>query len=529
MKYTNPIIPGLHPDPSICRVEEDYYLVTSSFEYFPGIPIFHSKDLIHWEQLGHCISRESQLKLRRGFPGGTGIYAPTIRYYNGIFYVITTNVTYGGEDDGNFIVWSREPSQGWSDPVFVDMPGIDPSLYFEEGHAYYTGAYNEQIIFCEIDTATGKRIGTPSYLWAGTGGNDPEGPHLYHKDGYYYLMISEGGTEYGHMVTMARSRKIDGPYEAWDKNPVLSNRSRSTPIKATGHADLVQAQDGSWWGVCLGIRPITYPFKHNLGRETMLFPVTWEEGEFPVLATQGILEESYAVPAFVRERGIEQSPARETHWMKEIPPMRFAGCEAFRDDFSGEALDVSWNFLYQPDSALWRLGEAHGLRGLVLRGSQISLSGTDTVAWLGRRQEHHHCTARTKLYFPCTRTGEEAGMTIYMNNRHHYEIALIRQDNQNLVIFRRQIGSLISEEHKTAIPGQEITLQLTATKEWYSFSYSIDDENFLPLGQGECDYLTTEVGGRFTGNYIALYATGNGQPCQEEVVFSSFEYTADED
>lgn len=503
MTYANPIISGMHPDPSICRTGEDYYLVTSSFEYFPAIPIFHSKDLIHWKQIGHCIHRKDQIKLRKGFPGGTGIYAPTIRYHEGIFYVITTNVTYGGEDDGNLILWSKDPAQGWSDPIFVDMPGIDPSLYFEDGHAYYTGAHNNQIIFCEIDIATGKRLGTPRYLWAGTGGNDPEGPHLYHKDGWYYLMISEGGTEYGHMVTIARSREMDGVYECCDQNPILSNRSHDTGIKAVGHADLIQAQDGSWWGVCLGIRPITYPYKHNLGRETMLFPVTWEKDEFPIMATQGILEESYPAPAFA------QNTAKSND---------------FQDDFSGNALDLSWNFLYQPDDSLWRLGEWDGRRGLLLQGNGNPLSSTDTVAWLGRRQEHHLCTTTVTLYFPCTNPGEEAGMTIYLNNRHHYDIALTRQDQQNYLILRRQIGSLVSTEHMVVIPKQEITLRLTATKETYSFSYSIDGEHFLTLGQGECDYLTTEVGGRFTGNYIALYATGNGQPCRCPALFSQFQY-----
>lgn len=516
MTYKNPIIPGMHPDPSICRVGDDYYLVTSSFEYFPAIPIFHSRDLVHWEQIDHCIDRENQIKLRKGFPSGTGIYAPTIRYHEGIFYVITTNVTYGGDDDGNFILWSRDPAQGFSDPIFVDMPGIDPSLYFEDGHAYYTGAHNDQIIFCEIDLATGQRIGTPRYLWAGTGGNDPEGPHLYRKDGWYYLMISEGGTEYGHMVTIARSREIDGTYESCCRNPILSNRSRGTAIKAVGHADLVQAQDGSWWGVCLGIRPITYPYKYNLGRETMLFPVTWPEGDFPVMATDGILEESYPSPGI---------PCQA----KSIPSCHFAGCTDFRDDFSGDCLDLSWNFLYQPDSTLWSLGDLNGRRGLILHGNGNPLSCTDTVAWLGRRQEHHCCTATTMLSFPCTTPGEEAGMTIYMNNRHHYDIALTRREEQNYLILRRQIGSLVSTEHMVAIPTQEITLRLTATKELYSFSYSMDGENFLPLGQGECDYLTTEVGGRFTGNYIALYATGNGQPCRSKALFSQFRYEAEED
>lgn len=516
MNYQNPIIPGFHPDPSICRVGQDYYLVTSSFEYYPGIPLFHSRDLIHWEQLGHCIDREKQLKLRKGFPSGTGIYAPTIRYDNDTFYVISTNVTYGAEQDGNFLICTKDLSQGWSDPIFIDMPGIDPSLFFEDGHAYYTGAHNNQIIFCEIDTKTGKRLGDPEYIWGGTGGNDPEGPHIYKKDDFYYLMISEGGTEYGHMVTIARSRDIHGPYESCSRNPILSNRSRSTSIKATGHADLIQDHMGNWWAVCLGIRCITYPFKHNLGRETMLMPVKWEKDEFPVMASDGILEESYPAP----------DVAENNHWHKKIAPECLAGSRNFFDDFSENTLGPSWNFIYNPLPSTWNLTATDGTKGLVLHGTSSDLASTDAIAWAGRRQEHHTFTATTKLSFPCTKNGEEAGLTIYLNNKHHYEIALSQIRDTRFLLLRRQIGSLSCVEHMVAVPTAEIILKLHGTEEMYSFCYSLDGENDILLGQGECRYLTTEVGGMFTGNYIGLYATGNGNKCETEAVFQWFRYEA---
>ena len=291
MKYKNPIISGFHPDPSICRVEDDFYLVNSTFEYFPGIPVYHSKDLLHWKQIGHCITRNSQLTLRKGVPNMTGIYAPTIRYQNGIYYVVTTNVTYGAEQDGNFFVWTKDPYGEWSDPVWINCPGIDPSFYFEEeGFAYYTGAHNNHIFLAKIDLTTGKVVEEGKEIWAGTGGNDPEGPHIYKINGWYYLFISEGGTEYGHMLTVARSKTIDGPYESCPHNPVLTNRSRSLPIKAVGHADIVQDQNGNWWTVCLGVRPIAYPFKYNLGRETMLVPFVWDQEGWPVMGNNGLLE-----------------------------------------------------------------------------------------------------------------------------------------------------------------------------------------------------------------------------------------------
>lgn len=177
MKYNNPILPGFHPDPSICRVGNDYYLVTSSFEYFPSIPVFHSKDLIHWEQYGHCITNEDDLCLQKGFPSRTGIYAPTIRYHKGTFYVVFTNVAYGGKDDGNFFVHTTDPKKGWSKPIPIDTPGIDPSFFFDENdNVYYTGASNGKIFMQQIDITTGKSIGQMQFIWGGTGGNDPEGP-----------------------------------------------------------------------------------------------------------------------------------------------------------------------------------------------------------------------------------------------------------------------------------------------------------------------------------------------------------------
>ena len=227
MEYVNPIISGFYPDPSICRVGDDFYLVNSSFEYFPGIPVFHSKDLINWEQTGHCISRPGQLALRQGVQNCVGIYAPTIRYHDGIFYVISTNVTYGSKDDGNFIVWTDDSYGEWSDPVFIDLPGIDSSLFFDDdGKVYYTGAFDNGIFMSELEFSykydengkvvdiSCKTVSEKKFIWYGTGGNDPEGPHLYKINGWYYLLISEGGTEFCHMITVARSRNIWGEYVA---------------------------------------------------------------------------------------------------------------------------------------------------------------------------------------------------------------------------------------------------------------------------------------------------------------------------
>ncbi len=290
MKLKNPIIRGFNPDPSICRVGEDYYLVTSSFEYFPGVPIYHSRDLVNWRQIGHCLTRKSQLFLERA-PSSGGIFAPTIRYHNGRFWMVTTNVGRQVDgrvvDGGNFYVSTDDPAGEWSEPIWVKQRGIDPSLYFENGKTYFTSngtawAHSRGLYQCEIDISTGEQLNDTVFLWTGTGGAYVEAPHLFKRGDYYYLMAAEGGTERGHMETIARSRTPYGPFESCPHNPILTHRSLQTLIQSTGHADFVEDPSGNWWAVFLGVR---FPggFWSNLGRETFLAPVTWTADGWPVV------------------------------------------------------------------------------------------------------------------------------------------------------------------------------------------------------------------------------------------------------
>ena len=248
MTYENPILPGFYPDPSICRVGEDYYLVNSSFEFFPGVPLWHSRDLLHWEQLGYVLTRESQLPLVDCRTSG-GIFAPTIRYHDGRFYMITTNVTGGG----NFFVWTDDIRGEWSGPIWIDHQGIDPSLFWDaDGKVYYTGTHTDEngnncIGQFEIDLETGAKLSETKCIWYGTGGKCPEGPHMYRIGNWYYLMIAEGGTEYGHMETIARSRSVWGPFESCPHNPILTHRNaHRVEFQALGHADLVETPEGKW-------------------------------------------------------------------------------------------------------------------------------------------------------------------------------------------------------------------------------------------------------------------------------------------
>lgn len=505
MKYTNPIISGMNPDPSVCRVGRDFYLVTSTFEYFPGLPLYHSTDLVHWEQIGHVLTRESQLKLPLGAPNCIGIYAPTIRYHEGKFYCIVTNV--GGKPGDNFFVTTEDIYGAWSDPVWLDFEGIDPSLFFDEdGRCYYTGTDNNGVYVCEIDKVTGKRLGEKQYSWNGTGANNPEGPHLYKINGWYYLLIAEGGTELCHMVTVARSRNVYGPYEECPWNPVLTNSRTDLPIKAIGHADFVEDVNGNWWSVCLGNRPAAYPFRHTMGRETMLVPLTWEN-DWPRLGMDGHVLEEFEV---------EQSAGEPTpHIGRYVPGSDMV------DRFDKETLHVSWNTVYNPVDGLISLTE----KGLCLKGAAPSLEEDACKTLLVRRQEHFGFEAEMELSF-IPGEGDEAGICIYMNNRHHYEAALTKRDGETYLILRRQIGKLKAVEAEIPYEGTEVTLRLSGRREEYRFSYSADGTGFTELGSGESQYLSTEAGGCFTGNFIGLYAAGNGKKAEQAAYVRSFTYKA---
>lgn len=499
MKYNNPIISGFYPDPSICRVKDDYYLVTSSFQYFPGIPVFHSKDLINWEQIGHCLTTKTQLYLDKA-KSSSGIFAPTIRYNNGTFYVITTNIAIGK----NFYVHTKDIRGKWSDPVWLDKEGFDPSLFFDDnGKVYYTKTTFNGIIQTEIDIKTGNLLTESKLIWNGTGGRNHEAPHLYKINGMYYLMIAEGGTEYGHMETIARSTNPWGPFEACPFNPILSHRNCGThPIQATGHADLIQTQNGSWWMVLLGIRSHNYPPVHHIGRETFLAPVKWTKDNWPIVYNNGIIElemEADLLPLYESEK------------------------ESNIDNFDNLNLNLYWNFLRNPNKDNWSLTKRPGW--LCLRGSEISLNDADSPTFIGRRQKHFDFIAKASIEFYPKENFEEAGLTVYMNEEHHYEIGIINIDDIIYLIVRKRIGDLTSIVAKEKINEDKIILKISGDIDNYYFAYSKNNGIFKTVASGQTKYLSTEVAGGFTGVFLAMYATGNGKLCKSKAFFDWFEYT----
>jgi alpha-N-arabinofuranosidase len=519
--YRNPILPGFFPDPSVARVGKWFYLVNSSFEFFPGVPLHRSRDLVHWEALGHVLTRDSQLPLASAQPSG-GIFAPTLRHHAGTFYLVTTNVSHGG----NFLVSARDPAGPWSEPVWLPgQGGIDPSLLFDDdGKVYLTSTGNPAGIYqSELDPTTGELLSGPRLVWRGTGGRYPEGPHLYRIHGRYYLMISEGGTEYGHMVTIARSSSPWGPFEPCARNPILSHRNTdlAQPIQAVGHADLVEDGDGNWWLVCLGIRPQGGYYWHHLGRETFLAPVRWDEQGWPVV------NEGQPLALDMDAPGLRQGAARS------VP---------VRDDFDGPragepasiaGLGPAWSFLRNPVRESYSTTQRPGW--VTLRGTPVSLDRADGTSptFVARRQQHLHARMATRIDFNPGREGEEAGLVLYRSPRHRYELGVRCNRGAREVFVRQTIGQYVSVvTSSAAAPGTApLHLQIDADPARYTFAWSFAGESAAAhsppperLDAAETRLLASEVTGGFIGAHVGIYAVAPEPSGTRAAAFDWFDY-----
>lgn len=510
-KFENPIFAGFYPDPSICRVEEDFYLVTSTFSYYPGVPIFHSRDLVNWQQIGHVLNRPSQLNLT-GLRHSEGIFAPTLRYHEGIFYMITTNVGHGG----NFVVTAEDPRGPWSDPYWLpNAPGIDPSLFFDEDStAYYCGtrgveneAYygDNEIYLQKFDYKSMSLVGPTHSLWRGALRDAvwSEAPHIYKRGGWYYLLIAEGGTGPHHAVTIARSRTITGPYEGNPGNPILTHRhlGRDFPIVNVGHADIVDTPQGDWWMVLLGSRP-SGGYYRNLGRETFLVPVIWED-DWPIVSPgTGKVEWSYPVP--------------------KLPKFKVQKEQCF-DDFSGENLALIWNFIRTPLDKFWSLTERSGFLRLKLKPEKIEEK--ITPAFVGRRQQHHNFTASCAIEFEALTEQEEAGMVALQSDEFYYRLMITRSAGEQVVRLVSVIDGkeeLLAEKPTSC---KRCVLRISAEGQSYNFSFG---DNELELQElylnADGRILSTDVAGGFVGTYLGMYATSNGLSSSNFADFDWFKY-----
>lgn len=493
--YINPVIAGMNPDPSVCRVGEDYYAVTSTFQWFPGVPVYHSKDLVHWELIGYSLHMKSQLNLEKG----SGIYAPVIRYNNGVFYMVTTNRRNGE----NFYVTAKNPAGPWSNPVWVSQEGIDPSLMFDEdGKVYFTCTHPDGILQREIDIGSGTFLTEPKIIWSGTGGRYPEGPHLYKISNVYYLMISEGGTEYGHQVVIARSNNPWGPFENNPDNPILTHRNKnaqSNIIQGVGHADLVQAHDGSWWTLFLGFRQ--KGSHHHTGRETFLAPVAWLGNGWPLINSTGTVELKMNVATLLQYK----YPSVDK-----------------RCAFDAEALPLEWNFIKNPDSSAYSLTNRKGW--LRLKGGSGTLVDNKQVTFTGKRQTDLVFSAETLLDFNPSGQNEEAGLSVYHRNNGHYDLFVRKEKNERFIVLRYTIGSLIHEQQKIKLTNGSVFLRAEGIAEKYNFSFSQDGKQYRNMGNMDSRLISSETLGGFVGVYIGLYATGNGKHSLSNADFDWFEY-----
>ncbi|MCL4703606.1 glycoside hydrolase family 43 protein [bacterium] len=533
--FTNPILAGFYPDPSICRVGSDYYLVTSSFSYYPGIPIFHSKDLANWKQIGHVMDRPEQLDLD-GLGVSRGIFAPSIRYHDGMFYVTCTLVDKGG----NFLVTSKKAEGPWSNPVWIpEINGIDPSMFFDEnGKAYvvynsippddkplYDG--HRTLRMYEFDVANLKVIGDEILLV--NGGVDLskkpvwiEAPHIFQKNGYYYLIAAEGGTGDQHSEVVFRSKSVSGPYIPYQENPILTQRhldpKRKNPITSTGHADFVETERGEWWAVFLGCRPYDNDF-YNTGRETFLAPVRWQDG-WPIIN-----------PDFVEVQYHYPIPQKLSAEKSEI---LFGGNFTFKDEFESKKLSYSWLFLRTPRTQWHSLSQRKGYLAIQLRSE--TCSENVNPSFLGHRQQHLAGTASVAFDFSPKAEHEKAGLLIFQNEKHFYFLCKSVEGNKPVVQLYQSSARLPQMELLAFQPldethaGKELLLKIEARRSTYSFFYALSPNEWTLLkDEVDAKFLSTKVAGGFVGCVYALYATSLGKPSDNTAYFDWFEYRGDDE
>lgn len=486
--YQNPILRGMYPDPSIVRVGDTYYLANSTFEYYPGITISKSTDLLNWTRLPSVATSAQQADLRSS-KSNEGIFAVCIRYYEGHFYVITTNFAEfktffirGKLIDNDTIEWENQRTE-------VDIMGIDPDIYFEEGRMYiqFTGYIDDRgtkaIQQVEIEAATCNILRGPEILTYGTGGRDVEGPHIIKKNGWYYLLIAEGGTGVGHMITMMRSRTLWGPYaEEAGINPLFTNRDRAEqPLQNIGHADLFQDTAGNWWLTCLGTRPASVGFTQitNIGRETLLYPVIWD-GEWPQIY-KGIPEVIVDLAAFPQHAN-------------SLPNEQ--GLPDFTDLFITPELHPEWVSLRnQPD---FTVGE--GI--LQLRGKDVLLSDLACPAFIGLRQTEHHEQFQVELDQEQT-TVENGKIGIAcLISADHYAALLIEKNGEGYQVTRQQ---KVADIELTEVIGQ-----LAHLPEKLTITHSAGDKTFVAEANNQKLSFTTAAL-HFSNEAIAALNTGDMQ------------------
>lgn len=481
MIYKNPVINGFYPDPSVCSHNGKYYLVCSSFQYFPGVPLFESSDLVNWNQIGYVLTRKSQVMLDKINSSG-GVFAPTIRCNNGRFYMVTTN----NSTNQNFYVYTDNIYGEWSEPINVDQDGIDPSLFFEDDHAYFMSNGTDDngiggVVQCEIDIETGKKLSPSRCIWQGSGGRFLESPHLYKISGIYYLMAAEGGTEYGHMITCARSNSVWGKFESNPDNPVLTNRNKAPYIiQGIGHGDLVQDKYGDWHVLSLGFRQQhNWRPYHHLGREVFLTPVQFNENGWFTCGRDGTTDESYEIKGDFTQNRQKEFTFDNTRW------------------------DIEWCYMRHPRLENYELSENKA----VLHGTDITLDMVDSPTFIGMRQRDFNMELRTMIHISGGSSNKPGvgGVTAFMTENEHYDLALENTESGCKAVLMLNIGGIKHRQNEVPIEGNSSELIIRSDCLCYRFFVSQNGKEIL-LGSASTKYLSSEVAEGFTGVLTALYA-----------------------
>lgn len=517
-EYYNPILAGFYPDPSICRRGDDFYLVNSTFAYFPGVPIFHSTDLVTWNQIGHVLDRPSQLNLD-GLPVSSGIFAPAITHHDGVFYMITTNV----QGIGNFFVTANDPAGPWSDPMPLQFDGIDPSFFFDDGGSIYvvhngTPPDNKPLYdghraiwLWEFDPKTRTVINGRIIINGGVDiSQQPvwiEGPHLFKRNGYYYLSCAEGGTSVNHSQVIFRTESLDEPFKPGPGNPILTQRDRDpdrpNPVTALGHADLVETRNGTWWAVFLGIRPYERGYS-NIGRETFLLPVSWED-DWPM-----ILEPGELLPRVVRRPDLPVRPSSD-------PPT--TGVFSWRDDFDSDVLGMSWVILRTPRSVWWSLSDEPGTLLIKPRPDRLTSvnrrdpSANQQPSFVACRLQHHDFTAATSMLIRAQTIDCEAGLAALQNNTNYFFLGVRVVAGKGRSVFlesgsERSTEAVIIAEAMLPEGAEQIELRIEGAGKDYRFDYRLGDSKaWTNLANGvDGTLLSTSRAEGFVGAMIGLHA-----------------------
>ena len=524
--YINPIISGAHPDPSICRVGDDFYIVNSSFEYFPGLPIHHSKDLVNWELIGHGLHREDQCNGEMNLvdvQSDGGIHAPTIRYHKGKFYIITTNVYNSGDGKPglmrNFIITAENPSGPWSDPHIIEgAPGIDPDIFFDSnGKVYFIGTHNPgdmnsngigEIWVQELDIKNWMLKGKRKTVWDGVFGCCTEGPHIYKEHGLYYLLVAEGGTGKNHAVMMAASENIFGPYEENPRNPVLTTRHVTEDyfVNSTGHADMIELPDKRWYMVSLGKRN-DIDGDANMGRETYLTPMVWEP---TIVKWQQVTETKWepvnylfpvASPLTGKVERYEKLPFQDKPQYKN---------NTFKDDFLFPKLDLEWTFIRVPQKNTYSLEANMGSLRLYTKPGTIE--NRKSFSMIGFRQRESDFEYQVKMEFAPKDDKVESGIIHYQKERNYLSNTVYKENKRFYLEQRLKEKDKINEKTMKRILLKDyknnILFKVVSKNAKYTFYYSLNDgENFKYFTSLDAIKMLDR---NYTGALLGVFSTSNG-------------------